>query len=162
MTAPRGPLAYRIQLQIKPAYQAGVDPATLRAAARAALKHQAAPTPSEVTLMIAGDRELHTLNRQFLGHDRPTDVLSFPASELHPATGRLYLGDIAISYPQAHASAARGGHPVQAELQLLIVHGVLHLLGHDHAQAAEKARMWTDQAAILKKLKAAITGPSGD
>ena len=149
-------------MQIKSAYRARVDPATLRAAARAALKHQGALAPSEVTLMIAGDRELHALNRQFLGHDRPTDVLSFPAREPHPATGRLYLGDIAISYPQARASAARGGHPVTAELQLLIVHGVLHLLGHDHAETTEKARMWDDQATILKKLKAAITGPSGD
>ena len=162
MTAHRGPLAYRIQLQIKPAHRRRVDPATLRAAARAALKHQGAPAPSEVTLLIAGDSELRALNQQFLGHDRPTDVLSFPAREPDPATGRLYLGDIAISYPQARASAARGGHPVQAELQLLIVHGVLHLLGHDHAETVEKKRMWADQAAILLQLKSSITGPSGD
>jgi probable rRNA maturation factor len=161
MTAPRRSLAYRIQLKIKSAYQPQVDPAALRAAARAALKHQAARAPSEITVLIAGDNELRTLNRQFLGHDRPTDVLSFPARESDPATGRLYLGDVAISYPQARASAARGGHPVKAELQLLIVHGVLHLLGHDHAQAAEKARMWADQAAILRRLRSSITGPAG-
>ena len=162
MTAPRGPLAYRIQLKLKPAYRARVEPATLRAAARVALKQQVAPAPSEVTVMIAGDSDLRALNRQFLGHDRPTDVLSFPARDPDPTTGRLYLGDIAISYPQARASALRGGHTVRAELQLLIVHGVLHLLGHDHAESAEKARMWADQVAILKILRSSITGPSGD
>lgn len=162
MTVARGPLAYRIQVKIKTAYGGRVDPRLLRAAARAALKHQSAPAPSEVTLMIAGDQELRALNQQFLGHDRPTDVLSFPARELDPATGRLYLGDIAISYPQARASAARGGHPVTAELQLLIVHGVLHLLGHDHAAPAEKARMWAAQAAILNQIKSAITRPASD
>ena len=162
MTRPRRPLAYRIQLKIKPVYQSRVEASALRAAARAALAQQAAPAPSEVTVMIAGDRELRALNRQFLGHDRPTDVLSFPSSEPDPSTGRLYLGDIAISYAQARASAARGGHPLQAELQLLIVHGVLHLLGHDHAGETEKARMWSDQAAILKILHAPISGPADD
>jgi probable rRNA maturation factor len=162
MIPPRRPLAYRIQLKIQPRYQGRVDASVLRAAARAALAQQKAPAPSEVTVLIAGDRELHALNRQFLGHDRPTDVLSFPSRETDPSTGRLYLGDIAISYAQARASAARGGHPLQAELQLLIVHGVLHLLGHDHAEAAEKNRMWSDQAAILKVLRAPITGPADE
>jgi len=162
VTTARGPLAYRIQLQIKSAYLSQMDPRLLRGAARAALKHQSAPAPAEVTIMIAGDRELRALNRQFLGHDRPTDVLSFPAREPEPLTGRLYLGDIAISYPQARASAKRGRHPVTAELQLLIVHGVLHLLGHDHALPAEKARMWAAQAGILKNLKSVISGPASD
>jgi probable rRNA maturation factor len=97
-----------------------------------------------------------------LGHDRPTDVLSFPSGEPDPANGRLYLGDIAISFPQARLAANRGGHSVKSELQLLIVHGVLHLLGHDHAHTAEKARMWAAQAAILSELRAGITGPAGD
>ncbi|MGH2523455.1 MAG: rRNA maturation RNase YbeY, partial [Anaerolineales bacterium] len=95
-----------------------------------------------------------------LGHDYPTDVLSFPSEETDPETGMRYFGDIAISFPHAHAQAAAGGHPVAAELQLLVVHGVLHLLGHDHAKRAEKARMWAAQAEILKKLKAPISGPS--
>src|SRR5260370_39322744 len=110
--------------------------------------------------MIAGDGELRALNREFLGQDHSTDVLSFPSGEPDPSTGRLYLGDIAISYPQAQAGAAGGGHPIRAELQLLIVHGVLHLLRHDHAQKAEKARMWAAQAAILSELGAGITGPA--
>jgi probable rRNA maturation factor len=162
MSAARVPLAYRIHLKVDPAYARRVPAAVLRATARAALTHENAPTSSELTLMIAGDGELRALNREFLGEDRPTDVLSFPLGEPDPASGRLYLGDIAISYPQAAAGAAGGGHPIKAELQLLVVHGVLHLLGHDHAQKAEKARMWAAQAAVLSELEVGITGPASD
>jgi probable rRNA maturation factor len=162
VTGRRRTLPYRINLKIEPGYRRRLDPAVLRAAARAALAQQGAPAPSDLTLMIAGDGELRALNREFLGHDRPTDVLSFPSREPNPANGRLYLGDIAISFPQARAGAGRGGHPVKAELQLLVVHGVLHLLGHDHAKTAEKTLMWAAQAAILSALKAAINGPAGD
>lgn len=162
MTGLRKLQPYRINLKIGPGYSDKVDPAVLRVAGRASLAHQGAPAPSELTLLIAGDSELRTLNREFLGHDRPTDVLSFPSREADPANGRLYLGDIAISFPQARAGAARGGHPLKAELQLLVVHGVLHLLGHDHTKPAEKARMWAAQAAILAELKARITGPVDD
>jgi probable rRNA maturation factor len=63
-----------------------------------------------------------------------------------------YLGDIAISLPRATAQAEAAGHPVAAELQLLTVHGVLHLLGHDHAEPEEKAAMWAAQAAVLATL----------
>jgi probable rRNA maturation factor len=162
VTALRRVLPYRINVKIESSYRRKLDPAVLGAAARAALAHQAAPAPCELTLMIAGDEELRTLNLQYLGHDRPTDVLSFPSRELDPANGRLYLGDIAISFQQARQQANHGGHPVKAELQLLVVHGVLHLLGHDHARPAEKSRMWAAQAAILSKLGAAVTRPPDD
>ncbi len=162
MTNARTSLAYRVNLEIVPRYRLKVIPAVLRTAARAALRQQAAPAPSEVTLLIAGSGELRRLNRDFLGHDYPTDVLSFPSGDANATGGRLYLGDIAIAYPQALKQARSGGHSLKAELQLLVVHGVLHLLGHDHAARAEKARMWTAQAAILSELKAAITGPSDD
>jgi rRNA maturation RNase YbeY len=139
MSTPRAATRYKINLKIEPAFRRKVDPAVLRAAARAALTDQAAPAPCELTLLITGDGELRTLNRDFLGIDRPTDVLSFPSDEPDPVNGRLYLGDIAISFPQARTAAQRGGHPVKAELQL-----------------------WAAQAAILAGLKAAITGPSDD
>ena len=162
MSTPRAATRYKINLKIEPAFRRNVDPTVLRAAARAALTDQAAPVPCDLTILIAGDGELRTLNRDFLGIDRPTDVLSFPSDEPDPANGRLYLGDVAISFPQARMAAQRGGHPVKAELQLLVVHAVLHLLGHDHARPAEKARMWAAQTAILASLKAAISGPSDD
>jgi probable rRNA maturation factor len=128
----------------------------LRAAAREALAHQRAPAPAEVSLQLAGDADLRRLNRQHLGRDYATDVLSFPAGE----AGAGYLGDLAISVPRAAAQARAGGHPLKAELQLLVVHGVLHLLGHDHSAPRRKARMWAAQAEILTRLRAPITAPA--
>jgi probable rRNA maturation factor len=66
---------------------------------------------------------------------------------------------VVISYPKAREQALAGRHPVEAELQLLVVHGVLHLLGHDHYTEAEQGAMWKAQAAVLKKIGAAITAP---
>jgi len=84
-----------------------------------------------VTLLLTGDREIRTLNRRHLGHDRTTDVLSFPALDaLEP--GEAHLGDIAVSLPRARRQARRANWPIGCELALLVTHGYLHLLGHDH------------------------------
>jgi probable rRNA maturation factor len=124
----------------------------LEQAARAALEHQGEASESELSILLTDDARLQALNQKYLGIDAPTDVLSFPASETDPETGAPYLGDILISVPRAQAQAEAAGHPVEAEVQLLVVHGVLHLLGHDHARADEKARMWKAQAEILERL----------
>ncbi len=76
----------------------------------------------------------------------------FPASEADPETGSPYLGDILISIPRATEQARAAGHPVEAEVQLLVVHGTLHLMGHDHAETEEKERMWKAQAGVLARL----------
>lgn len=107
---------------------------------------------SDITIVLTDDAQLHELNRDYLGVDAPTDVLSFPASELDPETGSTYLGDILISIPRAAQQAQAAGHPIEAEVQLLVVHGVLHLLGYDHAEADEKARMWAEQSKVLERL----------
>jgi len=124
----------------------------LERAARLVLEHQSADPNVELSIVLTDEKKLHELNRDFLGIDAPTDVLSFPAFESDPETGARYLGDILISLPRAVEQAHAAGHSVQDELQLLVVHGVLHLLGHDHAEPQEKARMWTVQAALLEKL----------
>lgn len=124
----------------------------LEEAARAALEHESEPLESELSIILADDARLHELNLNYLGIDASTDVLSFPASETDPETGARYIGDILISVPRAQAQAEAAGHAVEAEVQLLVVHGVLHLLGHDHARAQEKARMWKAQAEILERL----------
>ena len=123
----------------------------LERAARAALDLSGAPD-ADLTLVLTGDSQIQALNRDFLGKDAPTDVLSFPADESDPETGRRYLGDVVISLPRATEQAGERGHTVEAEVQLLVVHGVLHLLGHDHAGAEEKARMWAAQAEVLERL----------
>ncbi len=122
----------------------------LERAARAALAHQAAE--GDLTIVLTDDARLRELNRAYLGIDAPTDVLSFPAAETDPDTGSKYLGDILISMPRAVEQAQAGGHPVESETQLLVVHGILHLLGFDHARPEEKRRMWAAQAQILQDL----------
>ena len=128
------------------------DEPLLERAAQASLKHQGESSESELSILLTDDARLQALNQEYLGIDAPTDVLSFPASETDPETGARYLGDILISVPRAQAQAEAAGHPLEAEVQLLVVHGVLHLLGHDHAQADEKARMWRAQTEILEGL----------
>jgi len=106
----------------------------------------------DLTILLSDDAQVRELNRQYLGIDAPTDVLSFPAGEADPDTGVTYLGDVIISVPQAGAQARAAGHALEAEVQLLVVHGVLHLLGHDHAQSEAKGRMWAAQTEVLNQL----------
>jgi len=121
-------------------------------AVRAALAHQKESPDVNLSVVLTDNRRLRKLNRDYLGVDAPTDVLSFPASESDPETGVHYIGDILISIPYAARSAEKAGHPLESEIQLLIVHGVLHLLGHDHAEPKEKTKMWKAQAEILESL----------
>jgi probable rRNA maturation factor len=121
-------------------------------AATESLRHQAAPEDADLTVVLTDDAQLHDLNKEYLGVDAPTDVLSFPSDQTDPETGARYLGDILISVERAAAQAAAAGHATEAEVQLLVIHGVLHLLGHDHAEPEEKARMWQAQGEILSRL----------
>ena len=138
-----------------------VDETLLERAAQATLDHAGAPGDADLSIVLTDDAQLRQLNRQYLGIDSPTDVLSFPAGETDPETDLIYLGDVLISYRRAQAQATAGGHPVEDELQLLVVHGVLHLLGYDHAEETEKAEMWAEQSAILSQLGCSITSPAG-
>ena len=149
----------RIAVQIAARYRARVKPSALRKAAHATLDQHRIKRHVEMTIVVTGNVQLRALNRAFRKIDAPTDVLSFSADD-QPGPDSVYLGDVIISYPQARAQARSGGHPAEAELQLLVVYGVLHLLGHDHYDEAEKKAMWKAQAAVLKKLGAAVTEPA--
>src|SRR5258706_3561383 len=81
--------------------------------------------------LITNDRELQRLNREFLGKDYPTDVLSFPAAD--------GAGELAISAERAREQAAALGHTIEREIQILMLHGVLHLMGLDHER--DRGRM---------------------
>jgi probable rRNA maturation factor len=141
-----------IYLQINDDYAQFVESSLFEPAAQAVLDHQGIPSQPDLSIVVTGNTELHELNREFLKIDAPTDVLSFPSDELDPDTGNRYLGDVIISYPQAEAQAQAGGHAVAIELQLLVVHGVLHLLGYDHADEDQQREMWAAQAEILAQL----------
>jgi probable rRNA maturation factor len=87
-----------------------------------------------VAVRLTGDRELRRLNRDYAGEDSVTDVLSFAGSGEH-------VGDLAISWPTAVRQSKAFGHDAQTEVALLSVHGLLHLLGWDHAAAPERREM---------------------
>ena len=157
-------ISHVIQIQEEASLE-GVDLTLLRVAALATLKHQNVTTPCEMTLVISDDASLQALNARFRGIDRPTDVLSFaddtrgPFAVIGSGDFPQYLGDVVISLPTAQRQAAEVGCTLTQELQLLIVHGVLHLLGYDHAAADEKARMWQTQGEILALLGIAAPLP---
>ncbi len=88
-----------------------------------------APAAGSLGVRFASDRELRRANRAFRGKDYPTDVLSFPGE---PGGDAGHLGDILISVPTARRQAAAAGYPAERELRILLLHGVLHCLGHDH------------------------------
>ena len=133
---------------------APVKPEIIENTAWETLKHQQPAGEVDLTIVLTDDNQLKELNREFMEIDAPTDVLSFPSGELDLDSGNLYLGDVIISYPRAMEQAQAAGHQVDAELELLTVHGVLHLLGYDHADEEDKARMWSAQDEILALLSA--------
>jgi probable rRNA maturation factor len=141
-----------ITLEISKGYQSHIDTSLIKQTAKTTLIHQGVRLDSEISIIITGDEKLHALNLQFLDIDAPTDVLSFPANFTNPDTDIPYLGDVLISFPRAETQANSAGHKVMGELQLLVVHGILHLLGHDHAEQSEKTIMWNAQKDIIQQL----------
>ena len=150
------PSEIRIEVQIDEAFDKRASVAIFICCARATLLHHNVEGPAELTIAVTGDEEMRRLNRTYRGVDAPTDVLAFgdAAGEgfVAPPGAPRYLGDVVVSFPTAEAQAKMAGHPLEAELQLLTVHGVLHLLGHDHADPAQKSRMWKAQESILGAL----------
>lgn len=137
--------------------QVGVDDGVeglLETAVVTTLRQQKIDTALSLTLLLTDNETIQQLNRDYRGQNKPTDVLSFPSGDEWPDIEEmgLYLGDIAIAVPIAEQQAALSGHGHTAELQLLAVHGTLHLLGHDHLEADEKAAMWAAQTAVMREL----------
>lgn len=130
----------------------GVPQKLSRAAVRAFAARLVAEVASgrRFTCLLTGDAELQRLNRDFLGHDYPTDVLSFPG-----ATPAGDLGDLAISCGRAAAQARDFGHSLEHEISILMLHGTLHLLGYDHT--ADGGRM----ARVERKWRGLLGLPLG-
>lgn len=146
-----------IEILIHPDLAFEGDPAEIEALVRAVLTAESVPEDAELSVVVTTDQEMHALNKQYRGIDAPTDVLAFAddvaddrfvdAPEQSP-----YLGDVILSLSRAEAQAAERGHDVWQEIRLLVVHGVLHLLGYDHATEADREIMWHKQDAILETL----------
>ncbi len=144
-------MIYRASVRADPGY--GRQANGLADAARATLEHESASS-GDVAVVLTSEEHIRELNRSFRAEDSATDVLSFPDGQTDPDTGRVYFGDVILCVPIAEAQARRAGHSLQSELQLLTVHGVLHLLGHDHATRSERLKMWAAQDEVLLSLVA--------
>ena len=133
------------------------------------LETENCPYETEVNVLLTGNEEIHEANKEFRGIDRSTDVLSFPMvdyevpsdfscvdenpeSYINPETDELLLGDIMISVDKVYEQANEYGHSPKREFAFLIAHSMLHLLGYDHIDEAERKVMEVKQEAILDAL----------
>jgi len=119
-----------------------------------ALKKMGIHPDSELSISIVGEDEMSSLHMQWMDEPGATDVLSFPMDEIKPnsaATGPGLLGDVVLCPDFAQAQAKVAGHSLQEELELLTVHGVLHLLGFDHREADEHKVMFSKQDELLSE-----------
>ena len=139
-------------------YAREIDQTRLAAAFREGAKTLGLAKNTSLTLRVTNNRLIRQLNYAWRGENSPTDVLSFENAFTDPETGDQYLGDIVISFDKARQQAQTGGHTIQSEIELLFVHGLLHLSGFDHDQKEEWAEMTKTQDEILKKIGNPLQG----
>jgi probable rRNA maturation factor len=125
-----------------------IDRRRMREIVRTVLDGEDEPQ-AEVSLAFVDNTTIHTLNKRYLQHDEPTDVLSFPLSE--PGAAKL-SGELVIGAEVALAQARERGHDVQAELALYVIHGLLHLCGYDDHDEAGAAAMRERERHYLRQL----------
>ncbi len=125
-----------------------IDRGRMRAVARAVLDGENEPQ-AEISLAFVDNTTIHTLNKRYLQHDEPTDVLSFPLSD--PGAAKM-SGELVIGAEVALAQAQERGHDVQAELALYVIHGLLHLCGYDDHDEADARAMRERERHYLQKL----------
>ncbi len=106
----------------------------------------------ELSVLLCDDATIRTLNRDWRGFDKPTNVLSFPAASGEAPAGPRLLGDIAVAVETMAREAAHEGKPLEAHFAHLIVHGFLHLLDHDHEDDGEAEAMEALETTILSRL----------
>ncbi len=131
-----------------------LDDEELMAQARFMLRRLHINPAAELSIMLVDEEAMTNLHVQFMDEPGPTDVLSFPMDELRAGTPEHdseegILGDIVICPSVAQAQAVSAGHDLAVEMRLLLTHGILHLLGHDHAEPDEHRIMFGLQAQLL-------------
>lgn len=135
----------------------------------ACLTYANCPYETEVNLLLTDAEEIHKMNQEFRGIDRPTDVLSFPMIDypeagefdfleeyddaFHPESGELLLGDIVICKERVLSQAEEYGHSILREYCFLIAHSMLHLFGYDHMEEDERIQMEEKQREIMQLLE---------
>lgn len=134
-------------------HEVPLDAGTLGELAVSTLLAEGVTGDSELTLTFVDEATMASLNEQHMGEPGPTDVLAFPLDDPHeprPAGMAALLGDVVICPAVAARYAAAADRPLDHELALLVVHGVLHVLGHDHAEAEQATQMRRQELAHLR------------
>ncbi len=130
----------------------GLSPSTLdRFVLRA---RRAVHLRDTVNVLVTNNRELRSLNRQFRGKDKATDVLSFPSPQLVVPQSKQLAGELAISADIAWENARRLGHSVAEEIKILVLHGILHLSGFDHEQ--DNGKMAREETRLRQRLNLSV------
>jgi probable rRNA maturation factor len=150
-------LALDLRIRVRRATGARPDRGTLRTVCENVLRGEGIHGACLLTVAIVTDEEIHRLNLEHRQVDRPTDVLSFSLVDptldvwgfVTPPGEPRELGDVVVSYPRVLAQAEEYGHSPARELAYLVAHGLLHILGHDHEEEAERAVMRRREEAAL-------------
>lgn len=145
-----------LSVQVDPAFRAKVDQERLDKIILQALLEEGITEPVALGLLITDDETIKGLNLRYRGQDEKTDVLAFDMENdqdqfVSPPLAPSYLGDMVVSYPRAVAQAEEYGHSTEEELDRLVVHGLLHLLGYDDQSDEERQIMWDRQETILRE-----------
>lgn len=152
-------MAFMLKITIScPQELLAVDRPRMRQAATAVLQGEG-ENNAQISLAFVDNETIHRLNKRYLNHDEPTDVLSFPLSE----SGEAKLaGELVIGVEVALAQAAERGHDVQAELALYVIHGLLHLCGYDDHEPNDAARMRERERHYLQQTGLPDIAPAPD
>ncbi len=148
-----------INVTINEEYESRLDAAWLQAFAEKVLTLAGAGPDTEAGVVITGQEQIRELHREYMDEDTPTDVLSFPMLEgdsgdfVVAPDGLRHLGEVIISYPQAELQSQEHGHSTKREVAILLIHGMLHLLGYDHAEPDEEQKMRAREAELLEKVE---------
>ncbi len=144
---------YAIAWHVEPLFARQVRRRVLASLARRALATEGAPSPAQLSIAVVDDETVRDLNRRYRSVDAATDVLAFGLDSgdafVTPSRGGRQLGEIVIAFPTAARQAEEAGRAVDDELAHLLVHGVLHLLGHDHQSPKDARAMRTREEALL-------------
>ena len=153
-----------IEIFVEEEFRGVVDRGWVKEIARQVLKVEGVAPPYEVSLVFTDSETVKQLNRDYRGVDEPTDVLAFymlpqkgaDSSFAIPPDGVTRLGEVIISYPQAVIQAEEYQHPVEREILILIIHGVLHLLGYEHDTPELELKMRAREAETLSHIEGGL------
>ena len=156
-------MPYEIEVSVKEDFRDLINKDDIRKIVQQVLEIEKAPSPCEISVVFTDNETIHVLNRDYRGIDRPTDVLSFclaPREKkealpfILPPDDIVHLGEVIISYPQAVIQAVPQEHLIDMELTSLLIHGILHLLGYDHEDTSDEAKMRAREKQLFHDIEA--------